>query len=262
MKLVASMIVKDELGRYLEPCVGHLLEFCDEVRILDDGSTDAAFTRWSEWGNPRVHVHHRSRSTFFEHEGRARNELLGWTLRADPTHVLAIDADEFVSDGPALRAAIERAPTAAALTLRMEEVWKLAGDCLCVREDGGWRPHPVPVLWAVPDARTLRRGQSDWRISDRALACGREPMMVGRLARRAGSDSGVDLLHFGWACAADRPARHERYAVADGGRFHANAHLQSILWPDERVVMEGRPWPEQLEPWRAAITARAMQGSG
>jgi glycosyltransferase involved in cell wall biosynthesis len=40
VKLIASLIVRNELKRYLEPCVAHLLEFCDEIRVLDDRSDD------------------------------------------------------------------------------------------------------------------------------------------------------------------------------------------------------------------------------
>lgn len=231
VKLVASMIVRNERGRYLEPCVQHLQEFCDEIRVVDDGSTDGTADYLAEqgcfvWSNPR--------STFYEHEGRARQQLLEWTLDAQPTHVLAIDADEFVEDGARLRQQLGR--EIVAHTLCMQEVWA-AGETLKIRMDGGWKPHPVPICWAVPINRAALR------IQDRALACGREPLDVRRMRQRP---TGVCVLHFGWANPAEREARYQRYVEADGGKFHASRHLQSIMWPDAKVQLCEQEWPEAI----------------
>lgn len=234
MKLVASLIVRNELGRYLKPCIYSLHEFCDEIRVLDDGSTDGSgdWLRDTEFDG-RVHVLTNEGPSFFTHEGKARQTLLNWTLAADPTHVLAIDADEFVEDGHALRKQLDREIVAHALC--MQEVWE-AGSTLKIRMDGGWRPHPVPICWAVPLAKgTLR-------IQDRALACGREPVAVRRMRQRP---TGICVLHFGWANPEERQARYERYVEADGGKFHASRHLQSIMWPESRIELCEQPWPNQ-----------------
>jgi hypothetical protein len=249
------MVVRDELGRYLEPCVGHLLEFCDEVALLDDGSGDGLTKAAQRW--PRVRYLPGGGvgpavPAGFVHEGRTRQMLLDWTLEQEPTHVLSIDADEFVEDGPRVRALLEADPNVPVWSLLMEEVWELDGDCLCVREDGGWRPHQAPILYRAPTAQ--QRAQAAWRIADRRLACGREPAAVRQTRFRA---TGASVLHFGWANRAEREARHARYAVADGGAFHQSKHLDSILWPDHKVRLEGRPWPASLAAWRGRIAARA-----
>lgn len=249
MKLVASLIVHDELGRYLEPCIASLLEFCDLVCVYDDGSTDGTLP-WLLSQPPSVRVTSDPVSRFYEHEGAARQRLLDWTLAQEPTHVLSIDADEFVTDGAALRAACEAGGVV--WSLDMQEVWALDGDCLCIREDGGWRSHPVPILWAAPGREALPSPL--WRIQDRQLACGREPLAVRRMGNSV-KDSGVDVLHFGWACEAERQARYNRYVVADGGKFHASAHLQSIMWNDRRVDLRGREWPAGLVQQRESVTA-------
>ena len=236
MRLVASMITRNELGRYLRPSIAHLREFCDEIRVLDDASDDGTCEWLCEQRGVALAVNEGP--SMFEHEGRARQKLLEWTLAAAPDYVLAIDADEFVTDGAALRRSAEAGGEA--LTLVMREVWK-AGESLWTREDGGWRAHPVPILWRVPPGNPKRL-----RILDRALACGREPEAVRAAARRGMRPSGADVLHFGWAREEEREARYRRYAEADGGRFHASAHLNSILWPEERVKLEARPWPEGL----------------
>jgi hypothetical protein len=254
MKLVASMIVKDEADRYLRPCLDHLLEFCDEVRVLDDGSTDD-FQMHGWHGDPRVVVMRTSESLFFQHEGRARQALLEWTFEAEPDYVLAIDADEFVADGAALRRMVDlgRHPV---MTLNMQEVWWADRAGLRTREDGGWKQHPVPIVYQVP----ARRNPYHWRMRDSALACGREPKAVTAIRNRARSPV-TDILHFGWANVGDRRERYNRYRDADGGKFHRSAHLNSIMVPDTQVSMRERPWPLALEAYVDDIADRAQLGS-
>lgn len=253
MKLVASLMVgPNEQERYLAQCLESLATYCDEIRIRLEGYGD----KGDGWFHGTVGLCpiaiRRSEPTFFRHEGRARQELLDWTLEADPTHILSIDADEFVADPDQLRAALEQHPEADVLALCMEEVWKADQDGYRVRCDGGWCPHEVPVLYRVP-----RRPGPEFRIQDRALACGREPVSVRRLARHA-VYAETALLHFGWTREAERASRHERYAVADGGKFHAGSHLASILWPDAQVTLEARPRPP-LDVYDE-IVARAAAG--
>lgn len=257
MKLVASLIVKDELSRYLVPCIDHLLPFVDEIRVVDDGSTDGTLEYLGEYEAAGVPLHVRGAGTVgvFEHEGDARQRLLDWTLEAEPTHILAIDGDEFVTDGALLRHTLLKTPDANVFTLTMEEVWKAFPECLCVRYDGGWHPTKTSCLYRVPPPAER---DANWRIRDLALAPGREPSTVKRIAQAGrATETGVSLLHFGWANEAARAARHARYVEADGGRYHRSSHLNSIIWPDERVEMESRSWPVPLVRWREMILARS-----
>lgn len=248
VKLAASLVVRNELGRYLEPCIGHLLEFCDIVAIRDDGSTDGFPAASAAYrSDSRVHVQLPTlEPQFFKHEGATRQGLLDFTLSMGPTHVLAIDADEFVTDGAALRRACEAGHRV--VKLEMIEVWEASPGHLCVRVDGGWRPHGVHAVWAVPG-----RMDGRWRIADRALACGRVPMAVDRAHA---APCAAEILHFGWANESERVARHARYVTHDGGRFHRSAHLDSILAPCSGVELERMGWPDGLSGWRDAILAK------
>jgi glycosyltransferase involved in cell wall biosynthesis len=253
MKLVASLIVKNELGRYLPECIGHLREFCDLLVVTDDGSTD----RTGEWlddnTDERMIVQHLDPADgfFAGHEGRKRQALLDLTLNELPEWVLSIDADEFVSDGTLVRAYCEGPRQVG--SLEMEEVWKANTSGLQVRMDGGWRPHPVPCLW---NARLSGYRGRRLQIANRALACGREPEVVRRLFPRS-RPTGASILHFGWANQSDRRPRYERYVTADGGRFHRNTHLESIMWPDSDIDLEPSPWPICLAKYRGAIVEAA-----
>lgn len=244
MHFVASVIVHNEADRYLRPFFDHLLTYVDEVRVLDDGSTDD-FAEEGWYDDDRIVIKRNPSSQFFTHEGSARQDLLEWTMQAKPTVVLAIDADEFVYDGQALRKAAGEPNPSGVWQLVMEEVWK-ADDVLSIRQDGGWKEHPVGIVYWVPrDYATNRHTKRNWRIPDRALACGRVPHMIGQ--NRVRKEPITSLLHFGWACEADRDARYQRYVQHDGGQFHRNTHLDSIMWPDDQVTLTARKWPKELD---------------
>ncbi len=234
LKLAASMIIRNELRRYLEPCIDHLLAFCDIVAVVDDGSDDDAL-EWFVKQDERVHCYSYEHPRFYEHEGKARQVLIDWTMKFHPTHVLSLDADEFVNDGAKLRRALEEDPKQAVWSLQMEEIWK-ANTHLFSREDGGHRTHAVPFLWKAPPA-----GER-WTMRDRKLACGRIPTQV--LGQGRAKPVGASILHFGWANPAERRKRIDRYKQHDGGKFHASSHLRSLEWPEVRMRLRQRPWPE------------------
>ena len=255
MKLVAGLIARNERGRYLGAHVEHLLEFVDEIRVLDDSSDDGTLGWLGKTWPERVLVATTLGPSFFEHEGRARNQLLEWTMQGDPTHILALDADEFVSDGLLLRNELELDSDRTVWNLCMEEVWQT--DPLKVRCDGGWCPRSITIAYKVPEKIDPRT----WKIRDSALACGRIPeVAVARANRMKVRLVDASVFHFGWACKADRAARHQRYVDHDGGRFHASKHLDSIMWDDARVILEARDWPAGLDGVRERLTARATRG--
>lgn len=246
MKLVAMMIVRNEVDRYLRVCLDSLLGFCDEIRILDDASEDAF--REIDWLGERVQIQRNSEPQFFEHEGYARQALLDWTMEGNPTHILAIDADEIVGDGQALRRALEEGSATGVTKLSMTEIWGADEDYLFVRTDGDWRPRPIGIAFAVPeDWWTNRQIRRHFRIRPEALACGRTPAWITMAGNRTTTEAVSDILHFGWACEADRDARYQRYVVHDGGQFHKNKHLESIMWGDDRVKLARIPWWPDLD---------------
>lgn len=251
MKLIASMVVHNERGRYLDLCLSSLLGFCDEVRILDDGSTDDLpeylQSEFSHAEAVRLFVKRQERSSFFQHEGQTRQALYRWTLEGNPTHVLAIDADEFIGNGALLRREVERDRSMPVWVLMVDEVWSAWPDCLCIRTDGSWGNRRASILYRVTE------DSKNWHIANRALACGREPVEIKTLPWKL---LGTELLHFGWTKESERVARHARYAEHDGGRFHVKTHLDSILWPDDQVTLGATPWPFGLLALRSALLSR------
>lgn len=237
VNLVASLIVRNELERYLLECLDLLLGFCDEIRVWDDGSTDGTFDVLH--GMDRISVATDVETRFYAHEGAARQRALDWTLEARPTHVLAVDGDELVTDGRELRSFVEASHRTDVFTLCMEEVWKANEDEIWVRQDGGWRAHGVPILYRVVGSG------AGLEIPQRALASGRVPASVARRHGRSAA-TGTSILHLGWANEAERSRRYARYVEHDGGKFHAGSHLESIMWPDERVELQRCSWGDSI----------------
>ncbi len=249
MRLVAAMIVKNELSRYLSLTIASLQEFCDDIRVIDDFSTDGSY----EWllEQPGVNVLTNPALTFDKHEGKARQALLDWVRESEPTHVLAIDGDEFVTNGKEMRAMVENAPSYDVFSLEMREVWLAEDDMLWIRQDGGWRAHPVPVLWKPGNDPRW------WSIKDRALACGREPEAI--VGTRAVA-TGQSILHFGWTNLSERQRRYDRYMAIDNGAFHASTHLKSIMWHQRRVRISRMNWPAGLDQEKVLRRTREERG--
>lgn len=240
MKLVASMICRNEMHRYLKEVIPSLLSFCDEVRVVDDASTDGS----AEWLLAQgVEVRCNPEPQFVQDEGDARQALFEWTMEAEPTHILAIDADEFVSKSETLRMQLELMPEVPVWNLLVCEVWKADESGLWLRIDGQWPPSYSPVLYKAPDSIG---SDPRWRIPSRKLASGREPYAVVESARNGHVvNMEVDLLHFGWTKAVERDQRYRRYVEQDGGEFHAGAHLASIV-QTSGVQIEVVDWPTSL----------------
>ncbi len=239
MKLVASLMCRNEMNRFLPLAVNHLLSFCDSIAVLDDASDDGS----AEWlaEQDRVVLLRRSQPGFFEHEGRTRQQLYEFTLKQRPTHILSIDCDEFIGEPETLREACRSADPVHSLGL--SEVWAADLRFIYLRMDGLWKERRIPILF---------RPERGWKIRDRKLACGREPEEVARMFPRA-RRTGATVYHMGWLNEHTREERYNRYATHDQGNYHARAHLQSIMWDKRRVRLLTRKWPESLVPIRDDI---------
>lgn len=247
MGVVASLIVRNEINRYLKPCL-KALEWCDEILVWDDNSDDGT-TEWLMDSQYLV-LPHPSLS-FKENEGAARQAFLEVSLAMNPDWILNIDADEFVSDGPAIKECLEH-PQPAVWRLCMSEVWRADEDALFIRQDGGWRPHEAPILWSPSRVGNVRQ------IPARELASGRVPQGVLQANGRRYGITGEQIFHFGWTNPEERAARYARYAEQDAGRFHANSHIQSIMWPDSRIRTCRQEWPEWLGARKEEILKGAL----
>jgi glycosyltransferase involved in cell wall biosynthesis len=233
MKVVVSMIVRDEAERYQPHLAEQALQYADELRILDDGSRDGTAELLRGLG-PEVRLV-RNRLSRWEAagEGVARQQLLEWTLAAGADWVIQLDADELIADGAALRDILaDGACPDGVWSLRMMEVWKRHPAEWLIRVDGGWAPREVGIVWRPPPV-TMTAAEAwslGWTIPQQRLACGREPEVVRMVDQQPAY---IDVLHLGWSDPRERQKRYDRYMAIDGGRHHDSAHLRSIMEPPE-----------------------------
>ena len=253
MKLTAYMIVRDEAQRYLGRCIESALLWCDEVRVVNDASTDntGSILRELALEHPdRVHVKSHLHCLMQKDEGKARQSALDWALQGKPDYLVSLDADEFMPPDHArvLRGMIEEG-SHDIYGVWMVELWKL--DPPMVRVDGGWAPHVIPQVF-----RNLE-GHDGFFIEQRKWAAGRVPYLIRHWAMQNRTDrmlpTPCDVLHYGWVRESERRERYDRHMAIDGGDYHTRQHLESIMASDDEIL---------LEPYSEADSLAGVIGAG
>lgn len=168
MKLSAIVITKNE-ERVIERCL-RSLAFCDEVLLIDSGSTDRTLAL-AEAAGAKVHVH-----ADWQGFGEQRNRGLA---HAQGEWALMVDADEWVPE--ALQQQIRRAIEASEHSAF--RVPRLSSYCGQFMRHGGWWPDYVTRL-----LRT-RRARYDGEIHERAVIDG----SIGTLTQPLMHESFRDL---------------------------------------------------------------------
>lgn len=243
MTLIGHMVVRNEMGRYLQRSLGWLAELTNgRVLVYDDQSTDgtADYIRNELLLPVAVRPDHvpafaQDESAFRRSAWDALEHAYGLTT---DDWILAIDADEFLvdrsqrGDRASVRGAVDRAVSAGetAVTFSVAEVFghDAHGDAR-IRTDG---------YWGHIQACRLVRWRPGGRFHPRIEGGGsvpsnwpKSPLTNGELA----------ILHYGYATPADRATKHHRYS---NGRGHNPAHVASILQPPTTRRWLGMPAPE------------------
>lgn len=241
-RIVAHMVVRNEAGRYLAPCLRWLNTMVDAIHVYDDASTDAtvdiAWEHGCELSYRRPEV-----PRFAVNEGAFREA--GWmamerAVNPQPgTWVLCVDADEFVVSGGSERAALVEAIVKAddlhadGVIFPVAEVFGREGDRMLVRRDGWWS--------GIRACRLVRyRPDGVFHVT----TTGRPEYLPGSVptyvVRKIGAEGSMAILHLGYLRSEDRQEKHERYR---GDHIHNRRHVDSIV---------ARPL---LEPWEGKVPA-------
>lgn len=221
-KIVANIVGKNEEAHYLKPMLERVAKQVDLITFTDDCSDDDTAHIAKICG---ARVFKMPQPTFNTHEGRLRQaswmHLETQITQDEPWWVLAIDCDEMLYEhGNTLRniSDMEQYDVANVTFFHMwnEDHFRI---------DKAWAPHPSTRFF-----RHFPGGQ----FADRQLACGSEPIYVSQLARTSkyNFESGLVMQHLSYIKDEDKQAKYDRYAKIDGGAFHANAHIESILDKD------------------------------
>lgn len=220
-KLVLTMIVRNEAGRYLKGMLESHREYIDEAVIIDDGSEDDTADICTETlrGIPLTLI--RNAESMFHREFLLRQQQWRETLRTEPDWILSMDADERFEAGaaPHIRQIVDR-EQAEVVSFRLFDMWSETH----YRDDLYWQAHRryFPFLVRNRPGRSMA-----WKQTDQH--CGRFPLEIYALPALRHP---LRVQHFGWAREEDRKQKYERYKRLDpDGKFGWPAQYESILDP-------------------------------
>ena len=239
MKVIGSLVIKNEADRYLRACLEHMRPCLDELFVWDDQSTDDSVEIAREYTD-HVYVRPEDQPSFLDHEGYFRfNAWKQLESSLNPTErdwILSFDADEFLVNvlGETPRKGLTMATDYAAgngcvgVILRFPEVFDIQDGIPQIRVDGLWDTIRGPRLFAY-------RKAASW--SNKPMGCGSEPTYVarGRLSR---TDFGLVMLHYGYANPEEHQAKYERYSSLNQ-HGHNNAHVESIIGKKKLIPWQG-----------------------
>ncbi|ADY55881.1 glycosyl transferase family 2 [Syntrophobotulus glycolicus DSM 8271] len=225
-KLTLSMIVKNEGQRYLKEILAKLDGIIDEAVIIDDASTDDTVELCRKMlPNIPLHLIHNPQS-LFKQEVELRKRQWHETIQTNPDWILNIDADEMFEDR--FYAEVRRLINQEDIDLysfRLYDMW----DQNHYREDQFWNAHNYYRPF-------LLRYQPDfiYNWKETPLHCGRFPVNIFILPNAV---SELRVKHYGWATAADRKLKYERYKVLDPEGLYGNRHqYESILEENPNLI--------------------------
>jgi len=235
--------MKDEESRYLKSCLEWNSQFCDDLFIYDDRSSDNSVEIAEEYGTVAVRL--VDDSSFMEHEGQFRQaawESFEATVKPElGDFCLSFDLDEFLtlrqtSDPEAIRGVLEsvaaRMGSYVSQEIPFAEVFNVgvSGQPF-VRTDGFWGTIRASRFFAY---------KPDGQFMNQSMGCGSAPSYVIRGSSMSSSNDLV-FLHYGYAVFEDRVNKHDRYSsVEENG--HSSKHIQSILTKPELSKWTG-PYP-------------------
>ncbi len=245
MRIIASIVTKDETSRYFQSMLEHNNYWWDDLFVYDDRSSDDTVTMARKYTD---HIALRSEQnvSFLDHEAQFRtNALLALEASLNPTPeidwIFAIDADEFLflEEECTLTKLIEQANVEGkdSIDMRIPEIWRINHSLLYNRTDGFWNTMSLPRLY---------RYKRDWEFRKKPMGCGSGPIYTYNNALLANPEE-CHLLHVGYANESDRVAKHKRYTSLEN-HGHNPRHIQSIIETPELVEYDYEAYNPKI--WR------------
>lgn len=217
MKCVAAILARNEADRFLTECLQSLAPHCDEILLLDDGSTDATREVASAHG---AQVRSREGPPMWGQEAPARAELWawgaevakdGWLLIADADQALVAPHDDWQM--------MLSSWTANCWGFPLYDCWDAPDQH---RSDGHWVGHLTKRAWLF---RPRDCPNPEW--GTRGVHTGHCPANMPIVGAHA--PSSVWWRHYGWMRKADRDEKLARYLCCkDLLAPNELAHLLSV----------------------------------
>lgn len=222
--IIAQMIGRNESERFLVDVLDRLSTQVDKIIFTDDCSTDNTPDIASKYAE----VFQSPEPLFTKHEGKLR--AMAWAnlekFAKPGDWILAIDCDEklFCPDDAELKDVLIQSPYDV-VNVRFYHMWNET-------------QYRVDKLWKPENSSRIFRYFENGVFLNRELACGSEPTYVGEMVRTHKNywiNSGIKMQHLGYVKDVDKYLKHDRYSSIDGGKFHNENHINSII--DENPVL-------------------------
>lgn len=221
-KVVLSMVVKNESGRYLERVLNSVKNCVDAVLIIDDASTDNTVEICENCLQDIEHKIITNKKSMFKHEYKLRKKQWKETLKFNPGWILSLDADEVVED--AFKDKLDeliKIDNIDVYNFRLFDMWNETD----YREDEYWNAHNSHMTFLI-----RYQPKYKYKFKHTNQHCGRLPKNL-RFLRNANVD--VRIKHFGWSREEDRIAKYDRYMKLDkDGKYGIIEQYKSILDKD------------------------------
>lgn len=229
---VGVLLARNEADRYLIPTLQSMQRVCDQILLLDDGSTDDTVAVARAHG-ATVRAR-RAGAPMWGQESSARAELWawgaevakdGWLYVSDADHELVAPVDHW--------RAMCRSWEVSAWGIPLYDCWD---DPQQHRADGQWAAYQIARPWLF---RPSACPTPQW--GERGLHSGHAPINFPYLMGVA--PTGVWIRHYGWMARADREAKVARYTAASAHlRPDELAHLHSVLYEPDPPAHAGCPY--------------------
>lgn len=225
-RIMLSMIVKNEQGRYLSRVLKSLVGHIDEAVIIDDGSTDQTIQLCEDiLTDIPVHII-KNKESMFANEVSLRKMQWEETVKRNPDWILNLDADELVEDGFWESAfTILNNPDCGQCCFRLYDMWNETQ----YREDDFWNAHKKSRTF-------LLRYDPDfpYQWKETPQHCGRFPANSSQFPK---AEVDFRIQHFGWATKEDRALKYKRYHLLDPGAMYGNHNqYESILDGNPKLI--------------------------
>ncbi|SDZ44811.1 glycosyltransferase family 2 protein [Bacillus sp. 166amftsu] len=225
-QIALSMVVKNEVDRYLKRALKNHLKFVDYVVIIDDASTDDTVTLCEDLLRDVPHTIVKNETSLFSNETHLRQKQWEETIRISPEWILNLDADEiFESRFQSQVKSIISSSDYDVVYFRLYDMWSETH----YRDDQYWHAHHYYRPFLVRYQKAIKY---TWNSSP--LHCGRFPETILQLPYTCHL---ARVKHYGWVREEDRKRKYKRYKKLDPeGIYGWKEQYESILESFPNVI--------------------------